>query len=78
LRERGERTEWLRSVEWTLGSDKQGPPHIHVWFFGPWLLHKRQRESNLADAPAELRERLEHYLAQSGEKAPSDLPHSKK
>jgi len=40
LRERGESAEWLRSVEWTLGSDEQGHPHMHVWFFGPWLPHK--------------------------------------
>jgi hypothetical protein len=32
------RTVWLRHVEWTAGkSDAGGHPHIHVWFFGPFL-----------------------------------------
>ena len=37
LRKRGETAEWLRSAEWTPGSDSQGHPHIHVWFFGPFV-----------------------------------------
>ncbi len=37
LREIGESCEWLRHAEWTLGDDAQGHPHIHVWFFGPFL-----------------------------------------
>jgi hypothetical protein len=41
LREHGERAEWLRHAEWTLGNDEQGHPHIHVWFFGPFLPHLR-------------------------------------
>lgn len=49
LRERGEdRAEWLRHAEWTIGGrpgfpgDGQGHPHMHVWFFGPFLPHKRE------------------------------------
>ena len=37
LRDAGQSAEWLRHVEWTLGKDEQGHPHIHVWFFGPYL-----------------------------------------
>jgi hypothetical protein len=39
LRELGAaHTEWLRHAEWTLGeADQQGHPHLHVWFFGPFL-----------------------------------------
>jgi hypothetical protein len=37
LRKRGETAEWLRSAEWTPGTDSQGHPHIHVWFFGPFV-----------------------------------------
>jgi hypothetical protein len=29
--------QWLRNIEWTPGSDGRGHPHIHVWFFGPFL-----------------------------------------
>ncbi|MGH7295875.1 MAG: hypothetical protein ACRELB_13110 [Polyangiaceae bacterium] len=39
LRERGESCEWLRHAEWTIGGDGQGHPHLHVWFFGPFLPH---------------------------------------
>jgi hypothetical protein len=28
---------WLRVHEWTIGSDGLGHPHIHLWFFGPFL-----------------------------------------
>lgn len=37
LRENEETATWLRSAEWTIGSDAQGHPHVHVWFFGPFL-----------------------------------------
>jgi len=43
LRERdAEHVEWLRHWEWTSGDDGQGHPHMHVWFFGPFLPHKRE------------------------------------
>ena len=29
---------WFRSLEWTTGAeDEQGHPHVHFWFFGPYL-----------------------------------------
>jgi hypothetical protein len=37
LRENEEAATWLRSAEWTIGSDAQGHPHVHVWFLGPFL-----------------------------------------
>src|SRR5690606_15700795 len=38
------RVEWLRVLEWTPGSDLLGHPHLHVWFFAPYLAHDRLRE----------------------------------
>lgn len=28
---------WFRVFEWTPGNDGKGHPHLHVWFFGPFL-----------------------------------------
>jgi hypothetical protein len=46
LREHGEgRVEWLRHTEWTIGGrpglpgDGRGHPHLHIWFFAPFLPH---------------------------------------
>jgi hypothetical protein len=34
---RSARAVWYRSFEWTPASDRLGHPHIHAWFFGPYL-----------------------------------------
>jgi hypothetical protein len=28
---------WYGSHEWTIGSDERGHPHVHFWFFGPFV-----------------------------------------
>jgi hypothetical protein len=30
---------WFRALEWTPAADQLGHPHIHIWFFGPYLPH---------------------------------------
>jgi len=40
LRSEGEdakHVEWFRHFECEPGTDEQGHPHFHLWFFGPWL-----------------------------------------
>lgn len=39
LRERDANRDahWFRNFEWTPGADHRGHPHIHFWFFGPYL-----------------------------------------
>ncbi len=39
------RVEWLRVLEWTPGNtDQLGHPHLHLWFFAPYLDHEMLRE----------------------------------
>lgn len=39
---------WFRSLEWTIGGshggDELGHPHVHLWFFGPFLPGGRQSD----------------------------------
>jgi hypothetical protein len=41
-RHAAERSHWLRNFEWTPGEDEKGHPHIHFWFFGPYLPAKEE------------------------------------
>ena len=31
---------WFRAYEWTEGDDGAGHPHVHIWYFGPFLPQK--------------------------------------
>lgn len=36
-RDKGVALEFVRVLEWTLGSDELGHPHLHIWIFSPFL-----------------------------------------
>jgi len=33
----GDQVRWYMAKEWTAGSDRKGHPHIHFWFWGPFI-----------------------------------------
>jgi hypothetical protein len=52
---------WFRVFEWTSGNDGRGHPHLHVWFFGPYIEQAQLRgwwatALNVPDAIVDVRE----------------------